>query len=358
MEPSKSVVGRAVGVMVGSSLDGMDMAMVRWDLNHPSRFVIEKTATVALPAEWTEWIERRRFAAHHYCTLHREEIRFSRWAAHRLAAFIGDQQAVDVIGFHGPTLYHDETGPLSYQLGDGAFLYGELKVPVVVGFREVDQALGAPGAPILPYVEHLAFPQYDGVLNLGGIVNISFRGMQPLGGKDIAPCNQLLNRLAQEAGMPYDDEGKLARGGRVNPLLLEKLLQVQCEWVGISLDRKEISEVYWPLLEECRPSPLADRLRTVVEFIARVVAQQIPPEATVMVTGGGAHNRFLVERIQALASGRVEVPDPAIVEYKEALLIGLMALLRLHRRPNTYATYQSGVTAGALWGAPADPHCH
>ncbi len=339
----------AVGVMVGSSLDGMDMVGVRWNIKRPSIFVLEQSATVPLPQEWKQWIEHRCFTNISYCALHREEIRFSRWVARQIKAFVKEHHP-EVIGFHGPTLYHDETGPISYQWGDGAFLYGDLAIPVVVDFRAVDQALGGAGAPILSYVEHLAFPDYDGTLNLGGIANISFAKGEHHG-RDVVPCNQLLNRLAHERGAPYDCNGEWARQGKVNPSLLMDLQLIQCDWIAQSLDRKEIFEVYWPVLEHYKACPLGDRLRTVVEFIAQSIAQVVPPDARVLVTGGGVHHSFLMERVCALSSATFEIPDRQIVDYKEAMLIALMALLRLYQLPNTYLSYQAGLTAGALWGA-------
>ncbi len=334
--------------MVGSSLDGMDVCLARWEKERD--FSILKAVTYPMEARTLHCIRHREFEAYDVERFYRMDICFTDWAADRLDTFLDGMPMPQVVGFHGPTAYHNETVPCSIQLGDGARLNVRLGVPVVVDFRKLDQALGGPGAPILPYAESRVFPRYAAFLNLGGIANVAYRQDGTIHARDVAPCNQLLDWLACRKGCTYDEGGQWARRGKIIPDLLERLCSIQGDWPAISLDRKEIEEVIWPLIEGVA-APVEDKLRTGVEFVARCVAEHIPAGARVMVTGGGAHNDFLVERLRQLVDADLEVPDAMLVDYKEALLFGLLGLLRLHGLPNTDLAARHGLTAGALYGA-------
>ncbi len=348
----------ALGVMVGSSLDGQDVCLSKWWWDGKWHFSIVKAATFELDPTFIRCILSRNFERYDVETFHRGNLAFTTEMAERLVDFLRGQPRPHVVGVHGPTVYHNETVPYSIQLGEGDLLYARLKVPVVVNFRQLDQALGGPGAPILPYVEKLVFPDYDAFLNLGGIANVDCWLDGRLHAVDVVPCNQLLNRLAFLQGKPYDEDGKMARQGQVIPSLLERLRMIQRDWPAVSMDRREIEAVFWPLLKE-ENAPVEDKLRTVVEWVALAVADHLEAydrDCNVMITGGGAHNQLLVERIQDVVPTAVTLPDALLIDYKEALLFGLMALLRFYGLPNTELAAHHGLTAGALYGAgPPQP---
>lgn len=255
------------------------------------------------------------------------------------------------VASHGHTIYHQpaERG-LTFQLGHGAAIAAAAGLPVVCDFRSLDVALGGQGAPLVPLGDRLLFPDYGCCLNLGGIANLS---VETAGGRlayDISACNQLFNVLAAEAGLPYDADGQLARSGGLNAKLLAELDAPT--WFDQppprSLGREWIEQHSLPPLLN-RTIPLADRLHTAVHHVAGQVARAIRESLTgapagsdrrVLATGGGAFNGFLIECMQAALgdAATVVVPEPQVVNFKEALIFALLGVLRWRGEINTLAS--------------------
>ncbi|GGB25197.1 anhydro-N-acetylmuramic acid kinase [Puia dinghuensis] len=378
--------------MSGSSLDGLDLAYVelqeRASTNRQAPrtwgYELVKTACYPYPEEW-----RRRLAgatglsAMEYQLLH---VEYGRYLGERVLQFIeenGLHYRVQLIVSHGHTTFHDPARRMTAQLGDGAAIAAVTRINVVSDLRAMDVALGGQGAPIVPIGEMLLLPEFELFLNLGGIANVSRHGAGASGGEflafDVCPANRVLNTLAATAGMEYDKDGMLAAGGGVDLGLLDQLNALPyyaAPWPK-SLANEFGTETVLPLVRQAMSTGLstADALRTYVEHIAEQVERAVEqlcssgcdaplgrqepgaaganvagPQAKLLVTGGGAHNAFLVDRLRARLGVEVVVPEAALVDYKEALIMALIGVLRWREENNVLASV-TGATRDSIGGA-------
>lgn len=329
---------KALGAMSGSSLDGLDLALCEFRLSRGRwAYRIERARTVRFP----EKLQARLATAMEASAFEHVQLDAE------LGAFIGQAcrrflkgDRVDVIGSHGHTIFHQPSLGFSTQIGSGARIAAEAGAPVVCDFRSADVANGGQGAPLVPLAERLIFPEHRAFLNIGGICNVSIHSVKKVLGFDACIGNQALNQLANEAGAEFDRDGRMARRGTIHNGLLDRLsrLPFHAAKPPKSLGREWFVKEVLPLINE-RGITLEDRLRTVTEHIAIQVASALPSGApTVLITGGGARNRFLLERIAAHAKPLVEVPTPIVIDFKESLAFALLAVLRLRGEPTALAS--------------------
>lgn len=337
---------RILGMMSGTSLDGLDLALVELTRSGNS-WSYRLLATEALSYQPT--LRQRLEAsidipATDLLAFHAE---YGTWLGQQARHFL-DQigLAADAVASHGHTVHHRPARGFTFQLGSPQHLALACGLTVVGDFRSLDVALGGQGAPLVPIGDRLLFGAYDFCLNLGGISNISLEQGGHRIAFDIGIANMLLNHLSRKAGKEYDAGGELARSGQLIPGLLEALdalpyyrqpfpKSTGYEWFAASI---------LPLLKAHPASP-ADHLRTGVEHIAGQIAGQVgqlsgTSPARVLVTGGGAFNTYLMELLQQKSGARVEwiVPDPELVGFKEALVFALLGALRLEGETNVLAS--------------------
>ena len=341
---------RVIGVMSGSSLDGIDLALCHFAKDGKQwSFTIEKAVTVPydgamherlLHATGTSGLELAR--------LHRDIGIAIGNACHDLLP----GTTADLIASHGHTIFHQPGEGLTVQVGDGARIAALAGLPTVCDFRSMDVALGGQGGPLMPFGERMLFPDHKAFVNLGGIANIAIHHGKQTTGYDVCPCNQALDLLAGEAGMAYDANGALARTGEVNMELLGKLnaLDFYKQEPPRSLGREWFDEQLKPLIVS--DLPLKNRLRTVIEHIALLIAQELDKAKveSALFTGGGAHNRFLIERIAALGKARPELPSAELIDYKEAVIFAFLGLMRIRGEVNTLASV-TGASRDNIGGA-------
>ena len=331
----------AIGLMSGTSLDGLDLAYVRfthtgsgWD------FTLVQAASIAYDAAWQKALaEAIRYTPAEIETL---DIKYGQWLGMQTKKFIrryGLQP--DLIASHGHTVFHQPEKGVTLQIGAGQEIANATGYKVVCNFRQQDVALGGQGAPLVPIGDELLFGAYAACINMGGIANISFRLKGKRVAFDIGMANMLLNYLANQVGQPYDEAGELARGGRVDAALLGQLNNL--EYYQLPYPK---STGYEWFLAEVQPlvdnNALAvhDKLATAVEHeafqVGRVLTQYSPGPGKVLLTGGGAYNTYFVERLQAhIPPGlTIEVPEKALIEFKEAIVFALMGVLRLRGETN------------------------
>lgn len=346
---------RVLGVMSGSSLDGIDLALCRFRKDGERwSFTVEDATTVAygpvlrerlLHATGADGLELAR--------LHRD---LGRMIGEACRDFLKGRHA-DLIASHGHTIFHQPGVGLTLQLGSGAHIAALAGVATACDFRTMDVALGGQGAPLVPFGERHLFPGHRAFVNLGGIANIAIHQGENSTGYDICPCNQALDLLAAEVGLAYDADGALARSGSVDRALLAQLdaLPFYRQAPPRSLGREWFDEHLKPLIG---PSlPLKDRLRTVVEHIAGLVAGELARSGaeSALFTGGGAHNGFLIERIGALGPVRAELPPRELIDYKEAVIFAFLGLMRLRGEVNTLASV-TGAMRDSIGGAIYTPN--
>jgi anhydro-N-acetylmuramic acid kinase len=354
------MVYKVIGLMSGSSLDGLDIAYVhlqeRVAAQRGWEFQLVQTACYPYSEQWRERLAgAARLSALDYQFLHTEYGHCLGREVLRFIAGYGLEYQVQLIASHGHTALHCPARRMTAQLGDGAAIAAETRINVVSDLRAMDVALGGQGAPIVPVGENLLFPECGAFLNLGGIANVS---VGPVA-FDVAPANRVLNALAGEVGLAYDKDGALAAGGRVDGELMRRLNALPYYGMG---HPKSLANEYG--LEEVLPVvraaglSTADALRTYTEHIAEQVQRAVrglgaAGAVKMLVTGGGAHNVFLVGRLRARLSElevEVVVPDAAIVDYKEALVMALIGVLRWREESNVLASV-TGASRDSIGGA-------
>lgn len=327
-----------LGLMSGTSLDGVDLAVC--DIAD-RRYSILAAQTVPYPAEWRGRLSTLEEAtAPEYARAH---VDLGHWFGRTVKDFLERNPLnVEAIASHGHTIFHQPAIGLTTQIGDGDAIAAETGLPVVSNFRTLDVALGGQGAPLVPIGDELLFGQYDACLNLGGIANISYRSEGRRIAYDICPCNMALNGLAARLGLDYDPYGKNARRGAVDKTLGDRLdgLDYYRANPPKSLGKEWYVDSFRPLLE-ASSQPTCNLLATVTRHIAGQIASVLNARhcATLLVTGGGAFNTYLIEQLAMLApQTSITVPDALIVNYKEALIFALLGYLRLTGQVNTLAS--------------------
>lgn len=359
------MIYRAIGLMSGSSLDGLDIAFVEFEETGGRwSFSLLETACVPYDGEWQERLAGATLLnARDYQVLHSE---YGHHIGRCVNAFIeerGLQYKVGLVASHGHTTFHMPP-VMTGQIGCGAAIAAETGLPVVTDLRAMDVALGGQGAPIVPMGEKLLFPEYRYFLNIGGIANISVDRPDGRVAFDTSPANRVLNLLAARLGMPYDDGGRVAADGRVDDGLLSALDSLG--YYGMpypkSLANDFGTDVVLPLVDS-HGLDTADALRTFTEHIAVQVHRGVADakassgtaEERLLITGGGALNGFLVSRIADLLSPlgiNAEAADETIASYKEALIMALLGVLRWREEETVMASVtgaRRSSVGGALW---------
>ena len=303
----KTGVVSALGAMSGTSLDGVDAAMLRTDGHDITAFGRSDYRS------YTQ-AERRTIAAG-----------FGRWqgpeveaaagvveAAHR--ALLASFEGVDIVGFHGQTLSHAPRLQGTLQVGDGAALAEALGVPVVWDFRSADVELGGEGAPLAPFFHH-ACARYAGLdapvgfLNLGGVGNLTWvdpaRPRPEEDGAllafDTGPANAPINDLVQtRLGLSHDEGGRVASRGEVEQGALELFLAEPyfARMPPKSLDRNDFAEMV-ALVGELSDADAAATLTAMCAAGVAEAMQHCPaPPSRVLVSGGGRHNPVLMQMLE------------------------------------------------------------
>jgi anhydro-N-acetylmuramic acid kinase len=356
---------KAIGLMSGSSLDGLDIAFVEF-VHNAGKWSFEILATDCYDYD-LEWKERLKNAtalnAFDYALLHADYGHYVGKAVNRFIEENTLQYKVGLIASHGHTTFHNPQKRLTAQLGDGAAIAASTGLPVVSDLRALDVAFGGQGAPIVPIGEKLLLKDYDMYLNLGGIANISFNHPDSYIAFDVCPANRVLNIMAAYEGKEYDAGGQMAAGGHVHNEALQKLngLSYYAQPYPKSLANSFGTDDVYPLLASFGLST-ADGLRTYVEHIVQQLKFSIVNQHSIgventklLVTGGGAFNTFLIEQLSAaLASLNVEVviPEADLIQYKEALIMAFMGVLRWRQEYTVLSSVTGAVRdsiGGAVW---------
>ena len=346
-----------LGLMSGTSLDGVDLALCRVGDSHAE---IVAATTVPYADQWRSRLASLENAsALEYA---KANVELGHYFGHIISDFLADKNVhADAVASHGHTIFHQpQNGAaadgdglgfgLTTQIGDLDAIAAECGLPVVGNFRTLDVALGGQGAPLVPIGDELLFSQFDACLNLGGIANVSFKskvesGKWKVGERvafDICPCNMALNRLAAQLGLPFDRGGENARRGLLDYYLNETLNRLDYYRFDApkSLGKEWFVSTFWPVVEASSLSTV-DLLRTVTEHIAFQIAAVVRRQGvrTMLVTGGGAFNSFLLECVkQYEPQVEITVPDDLIVNYKEAMIFALLGYLRLKGQVNTLSS--------------------
>jgi anhydro-N-acetylmuramic acid kinase len=334
-----------IGLMSGTSLDGLDIAHVRFDFNNNSNdsFVLLNTYTVPIPDE----ILRKLMDAPNYSVAQMLMLdkEFGRFLAESVIKFINqnkiDKNNINAIASHGQTILHQPNNGFTLQIGCGSALSYLTDINVINDFRTKDIVAGGQGAPLVPIGDFGLFSDLAvGFLNIGGFANVSFKKEDTIVAYDICPGNLPLNKLAHAKNLEYDKNGELAKSGEINFFLLDLLNSLEYYLLDgpKSLGTEWIEEFYYPLLKFDKE--IENNLRTVVEHTAIQISNVLNSAHlnSVLVTGGGAKNGFLVERIQHYFNGELILPEQKIIDFKEAMVFAYLGALYLDKRPNALSS--------------------
>lgn len=325
-----------IGVMSGTSLDGIDLCEINFNVDDGKwDFEILSAETVPYSSSWKRDLER---AIHlNREGLERLDFKYTQKLADEIDGFIkrNNIQEIDAVCSHGHTVLHRPEKSITYQIGNLPRLSILLGQKVVCDFRVQDVKLRGQGAPLVPIGDLLLFPEFDYCLNLGGFANCSFQKEERRLAYDICPVNIVLNYYAQKLGKEYDEGGKIAKSGTINPACLMQLnsLPFYAETPPKSLGLEWVKENIFPILDSFDMPP-KDILRTYIEHAAIQLGRQFCKYTSVYITGGGAYNSFLIERLRDFVEIQIIIPSPDIVEYKEALIFGLLGVLKLRGEVN------------------------
>lgn len=333
MAPASSKF-RALGIMSGTSLDGLDLCISVFELKDSGwTYTIEKAITVSYTAEVEQMLRNsHKLSANDIAKLN---AWYGQWIAKRVNELLDNERSpIDVIGSHGHTVFHNPSQGYSTQIGSGAHIAALTGIPCVCDFRSGNIARGGQGAPLVPIGDELLFADFDIYLNIGGIANISYATPKGRMAYDICPANMALNYLANKFNKPFDRDGEMGKNGNVSSALLNHFnnLDFYKESGAKSLGREWFEHTFAPSFELYEIST-TDILRTVYEHISLKISESfsVRPNGKVLVTGGGAKNQFLINLIEQKCSCKVVIPNQTLIDFKEALIFGFLAVLYLNK---------------------------
>ena len=327
-----------IGVMSGTSLDGVDLAHIQFEIkNNKWTFEILECETISYDSNWISTLKTAvDFSKDQLLELNKNYTQL-------LASIINDFikkhaiENLDAVCSHGHTILHQPQNGFTLQIGNLPEIAKLTKQKVVCDFRVQDVQLGGQGAPLVPIGDQILFSEYDYCMNLGGFSNVSFEENNTRIAFDISAVNTVLNYYANKLDLDYDDKGQISRSGSCIIDVLNELnsLDFYQKKHPKSLGFEFVKESILPIMESY-PTAIDNKLNTYTEHIAIQLALALPKKkGSMLITGGGAYNDFLIERIQFnLPQIEIIIPSKRILEFKEALIFALLGVLKMRGEIN------------------------
>jgi len=327
-----------LGVMSGTSLDGLDFALCKFKKEGANySYEVIKTGFASYSSEVKKQLQN----AHNLSSY--DFIKFHKWygkfIGENINNFLKENQKPDFIASHGHTIFHKPNENITFQIGDGAFISAETNISTVSDFRNLDTALKGQGAPLVPIGDKLLFSEDDFCINLGGFANISFDNENNERiAFDICPVNIVVNELVKPFRKDYDEDGKIGKSGKINIELLNELNNIPfySEKAPKSLGREYSEKYHLPIIEKYNITQ-EDKIRTFYKHIAVQISEVLKTKenSKVLVTGGGTHNSFLISEIQKETKNKLIIPSNEIIDFKEAIIFAFLGFLRINEGVNT-----------------------
>ena len=324
-----------VGLMSGTSLDGIDLVYVKFLNDNFQKFDILHSETISYSKKWKSTLQN--LIGFSSDDLNELNIEYGSLLGDVINNFIDKYRIenIDFIASHGHTVLHQPHKGVTLQIGDGQIIANTTKQKVICDFRTQDVKLGGQGAPLVPIGDELLFSNYDYCLNLGGFSNISFNKNGVRIAFDICPVNIVLNHYVNKLGLEYDDSGKIASKGKLNKQLLEALNSIDfySQNPPKSLGLEWVKENIFPLIDPLE-TDISSILRTFVEHVAIQISKIIKDNNSILITGGGAFNTFLMNRIEDVLNSKIVLPKTELIDFKEALIFAFLGLLKSGNQVN------------------------
>lgn len=346
---------KVIGLMSGSSLDGVDIAYVNFSHDNKKWFFqIVEAGNVPYSEYWKEQLSSAFNKDKE--ELKELDIEYGKYLGTITKKFIKKyEMEPKLIASHGHTIFHRPEEGFTLQIGDGQQIANETGIMTINDFRTEDVEKGGQGAPLVPIGDRHLFAEYPICLNIGGIANVSYELNNQRIAYDICMANQLLNYLAGKLGYDYDNNGNFAKQGKINQELLNILNEnpYYRQEAPKSLGREFFENVQHKIIDDSDLS-VNDLLATSTEHIAfQIVNATNDLEPTKMlITGGGAKNQYLIERIKNLSKHEIIIPETMIIDYKEALIFAFLAALKMEGKINVLSSVtgaSSDSSSGKIW---------
>lgn len=332
---------KVLGVMSGTSLDGVDLALVQFSKESHWDFQILTTETIPYSPEWKKRLNDGLKCSYQELELLDED--YTSYLAKIISKFISKHKVeeLDAVCSHGHTIKHEPENGFTLQIGNLPDLAQQIGIKVICDFRVQDVDLGGQGAPLVPMGDELLFNEYKYCLNLGGFANISTNRDGVRIAYDICAVNTVLNYYSEKLGFEYDEGGKIARSGKFNSELNRQLEALPFYTMAPpkSLGMEWVNNAVLPILKDFE-GDIPSILHTYSHHIASEIAKNIEnnEDHKVLVTGGGTFNEFLMELLQQKTGATILVPSSEIINFKEALIFGLLGVLKLREEINVLSS--------------------
>jgi len=318
-----------LGIMSGTSLDGIDLAICTFTKNQEWEYKIEKSNTLKYPIYWKSKLAT--LHTQNKAIVEQTDIQLGKYIGQTINTFLNGEK-IDLIASHGHTIFHQPENNYTLQIGCGKTISQVTKITTINDFRNLDVSLNGQGAPLVPIGDLLLFPEYKCCINLGGFANISIKKNSEIIAFDICPANIVLNDICKELEIEYDSNGNISREGKIIPTLLQQLNQLDFYIKNSpkSLGREWVEENVFPILKNNNSK---DLLCTFCEHIAIQIGKFLADESA-LFTGGGVFNSYLMERIRFHSKSEILVPNKELIEFKESLIFAFLGVLRLRNEVN------------------------
>ena len=327
-----------IGLMSGTSLDGLDIAYTKFILkNGKWSFKLLKFRSVPYSLEMK--IRLKSTIEMSGLELTKFDTELGKLFADEVDRFIVNEKItkIDVIGSHGHTVFHQPENGFTLQIGDASWIHKKTNKTVVSDFRSQDVVLGGQGAPLVPIGDKLLFSDYDYRINLGGFANISFDNKNGISAFDICAVNTILNKYSNELGYEYDDKGTISKSGKIIPDLLRELEEIDFykqnppKSLGVEWNDK----IIYPILDKYSINKLEDLMHTYTRHVASQISKAIKGNSKkVLVSGGGAFNEYLISLIRKDSSNEIIVESEELTDFKEAIIFSFLAILKFRGEVN------------------------
>lgn len=322
--------------MSGTSLDGIDMTYVSFQKNKFWEYKILFAKTFKYDDLWKKKLECSQDLNSNELKILNEQ--YTQFLAYKINKFIEENsiKEIDFIGSHGHTIFHKPSAGYTFQIGNIQNLANYVGKTIICDFRIGDIMLGGQGAPLVPIGDLLLFKNHDTCLNLGGFSNISIKKNNKIIAYDICAVNTVFNFLSKKIKLEFDNEGSNARKGKLIKDLYDKLENLKYYSLNPpkSLGIEWVKSKVFPLLEYFSSYSVYDLMHTYLVHISKEIAKNLNQSNSVLITGGGAYNSFLIEQIRKHTKAELILPERLLIEYKEAIIFGFLGVLKFRKEIN------------------------
>ena len=329
-----------IGLMSGTSIDGVDLVYVNFKFDKIWKFKIINSKTYPYSENWKSKLKT--ISEKDLLEINKIDEDFTNSLSKYVIRFINEFSIknIDFISSHGHTALHDPENSFTYQIGNLPSISKKLGYKVICDFRVQDINLGGQGAPLVPVGEEYLFSDYNSFLNLGGFANITKTIKNKIIAYDICPTNIVFNSLCNKIELEYDNNGDVAASGKINKALHDELQSLKFYSLPYpkSLSAEWVNEFIEPILSRYHKVAVNDLLNTFSNHFADQIVKNIGNKDKLLITGGGAYNNYLISRIRAQSNSKIFIPSSQIIEYKEALIFAFLGVLKDLNKDNCYSS--------------------